>query len=355
MQKHEVYEKIVAAFEHDYGWLGRQFSEQFLLSCASWNIQQFSFPNFRIRRHLLLFWQAGYLKSTLLVKAYELLSPELCTIMTDVSLAALRGSVDFGRFVSPYTLKRPFSICTEFGQVVAGYESTEIIQKLLNVLEEGMVTVSLGKIGSLSALDREEISKEYGITFIDNNTFTYKTNWVLMAGTYNRKFLVDNAFESRFVLMIPEKELDNNLTKYINNTKPEGIDVALAAEFRRHVLDPVSIPLEVKLPDEIYAEESNLTLRQSSYLLSHILCKSWWGVKVDAQEIIDLAKTIKVHSDSVWRSADDKVFDAIDSASKTADEIKKETGLSKRQVYYSLRKIHASTVLEEGVRKWRIL
>jgi hypothetical protein len=354
VQRKEVYFKIVEAFENDYSWLGKQFAEELLLSVASWNIQQFSKPPFRLRRHLLLFWQPGWIKSTLLTRAYELLSPELCTIMSDVSLAALRGTVEFGRFVSPYTLKRPFSIATEFGQVVTGGESQDLVQKLLNVLEEGMVTVSLGKISSISALEREEVESKYGISFIDSNTFTYKTNWVLMAGTYNKKFLVDNAFESRFTLVVPDKELNSELTKYINKHRPQGIDPELAGEFRRTIMTDSPINTKIELPDEIY-DTTGLTVRQSSYLISYALCRSWWGIETTTEELIELAKRIKQKSEIVWKSADDRVFDSIEQEGKTADEIATETGLSKRQVYYSLKNIRASAILDEGTKKWRML
>jgi hypothetical protein len=274
--------------------------------------------------------------------------------MSDVSLAALRGTVEFGRFVSPYTLKRPFSIATEFGQVVTGGESQDLVQKLLNVLEEGMVTVSLGKISSISALEREEVESKYGISFIDSNTFTYKTNWVLMAGTYNKKFLVDNAFESRFTLVVPDQELNSELTKYINKHRPQGIDPELAGEFRRTIMTDSPINTKIELPDEIY-DTTGLTVRQSSYLISYALCRSWWGIETTTEQLIELAMRIKQKSEIVWKSADDRVFDSIEQEGKTADEIATETGLSKRQVYYSLKNIRASAILDEGTKKWRML
>lgn len=360
MKRIEIYNEIVKCFEHDFSWLGKQVAEEFLLSAASWNIQTYSNPPFRVRRHLLLFWKPGWLKSCLLERFHTLLGPELCTMMSDITNAALRGTVEAGRFISPFTLKRPFSICTEFGQIIGSADSTELIQKLLNVLEEGIVLVSLGKIGQLSAVQRDEIQEEYGITFIDQNTFTYRTNWVLFAGTYNRKFLVDNAFESRFRLITPDYRLDSKLTKYVINTPQEGVPEDLAIEFRRAIMDKHSVESHMKLPDEIYEIFEDIDPRSCGQLLSYKLCRAWWGIKTTDEEIIELAKKLKAQSDELWRTADDKVFDALMEGPKTLKQLVEETGLSRRQVYYSLKNIKATKIYnidsktKKGIFKWRL-
>ncbi len=355
MKRIEIYDKIVSAFEHDFSWLGKQFAEEFLMSVASWNIQQFSNPPFRVRRHLLLYWKAGWLKSSLLTKAFVLLGNDLCTMMSDVTNAALRGTVDYGKFVSPFTLKRPFSICTEFGQITSGGDSTELVQKLLNVLEEGVVTVSLGKISQLSKTAKDKAEEEYGITFIDDNTFTYRTNWVLLAGTYNKRFLIDNAFESRFNLVVPEKPLNSLLTKHIVNTTPQLIDEETKYEFRRAIVEKNEVRSDVKLPDEIFDLDSELDPRRCSYLLSYKMCRAWWGIKTESEQLINLLTELKKRTDSIWKSADDKVFEVIENEPLSADEIAKVTGLSKRQVYYSLKNIRASRIIEDGKAKWKII
>jgi len=355
MNRSTIYHNILDAFEHDFSWLGKQFAEEFLLSAASWNIQQYSKPPFRVRRHLLLYWAPGWLKSSLLVRAYDLLSEELCTMMTDITNAALRGTVDYGKFVSPFTLKRPFSVCTEFGQIVSGSDSSELIQKLLNVLEEGVVTVSLGKISQLSRVAKDEAERDYGITFIDDNTFTYRTNWVLLAGTYNRKFLVDNALESRFTLMIPENPLNSGLTKHLISTRQEGIDEETVHNFRRAICEKNEVKSDSRLPEEIFDNDENFNPRQCSAVLSYKMCRAWWGVKTSPEQLIRLSKAIKSRTSSVWKSADDKVFEAIEGEAKSADEIARETGLSRRQVYYSLKNIRASRIIDGEKAKWKII
>lgn len=60
MKRPEIYETIVDSFENKYSFLGKQFAEEFLLSVASSNIQKNSKPEFRVRRHLALFWPPAW-------------------------------------------------------------------------------------------------------------------------------------------------------------------------------------------------------------------------------------------------------------------------------------------------------
>jgi len=325
--------EITTAFESKFGLLGKQFAENMLISTCSWNIQQYSAPEYRIRRHTLLFWQAGFLKSQMLSKTYDILGDQLCTIMSDVSIATLRGSVEAHRFVSPYTLKRPFSICTEFGQLISGDQ--EVIQKLLNVLEEGIVTVSLAKISQLDPGQVDEVEKKYGITFIDNTTFTYRTNWVLFAATYNNKFLVDSALESRFALMLPKKKLDNELVKHVNRAPPFALSQEAVDSLRFEVLMDKPIETMIKLPDECY--EFPITMRDAGMICSTLLCKKWWGLKPTKEEAVALAQEYSKNSDEIWKSAEDKVLDVLLSGGgRSVDELVGETGLHIRTVYKAL-------------------
>jgi hypothetical protein len=356
VQREEIYNDIVTAFSQKYDWLGRQYAEEFLNTAASYNIQKYSNPEFRVRRHLMLCWSAAWLKSSLLKRTYEILGSGLCTLMTDITRAALRGTVEAGQFISPFTLKRPFSICTEFGQIISGSDTGELTQELLNVLEEGLLNVSLGKISYLSAASREDAANKYGIEFLDNNTFTYSTNWILLASTYNRKFLVDNALESRFTIVYPEKKLDNALTKHLVEAGPFTLNTETVLAFRQLLLDDKGIDTREKLPHEAYEDEHPLTPRDSGAILSWMLCRKWWGFKTSKDEVLQIIEQIRSRRENLWKTADDKVFDAIESLAKTAEQIAKETDLTKRQVYYSLRNIRASRIIdEEGIAKWRLL
>jgi len=354
LERKEAYQQIVQAFEEKYTWLGRQFAEEFLKSVASWNLQQYSEPEYRIRRHILLYYQGGWVKSTMLSKAYSILGTGEygCTQLSDVTLAALRGTVEANKFVVPYCLKRPFAVATEFGQVMTS-NSGDIVQKLLNVLEEGVVEVSLAKLSFLPPEQREYVSSQYGINFLDSNTFWYKTNWVLMAATYNRKFLVDNAFQSRFNVIVPEKKLDSSFTKHVNRSKAFAVSEEAVQTLRQEVSNPIAMDCQVRLPDEVYNIEG-LSVRDSASICSNVLCSKWWGINPTKDEIIRLANSIKAKEDSVWKPVADKVFDSIHLQAKSIEEIIAETGLAKKTVFDVLRQLKATSLFDGRTKKYRV-
>ncbi len=352
MNKKEAYTQIFEAFESKYSFLGELFAEEFLLAVASYNIQQYSQPEFRVRRHPLLFWQHGWFKSSLLLQAYKLLGEDLCIPMSDVTMAALRGTVEHGNFIVPFTLKRPFAISTEFGQIVGG--DKELIQKLLNVLEEGIVNVTLAKIATLHGTEMDKAVDKYGVKFVDSNSFTYHTNWVLMGATYNNKFLIDNAFESRFVLVNPTKKLDSTLIKHVHKSPPFVVDDEAVQFMRKSVNDQTPIECMVKLPDEIY--EHDLNPRDFSMLMSNLLCKRWWGFNPSKDDALKLAEEIKLRRERVWKSAEDRVFEALEEGPKTIIEIAKTKDLSTRAVYKAIRDLRASKIYDEdGKIKYKIM
>lgn len=334
MLRKQIYEEIIQEFEKKYSWWGRQWAEEFLKSMASWNIQEYSKPEFRVRRHPMLYAPPAWFKTTMLKKAYEILGPDLCMIMSDVTMAGLRGTVEGRMFIAPFTLKRPFAISTEFGQVVTGDE--DLTQKLLNLLEEGIVNVTLAKIASIDPVERENAQLKYGIHFDDINSFTYTTNWVLMAGTYASKFLMDDAFKSRFSVITPEKELDSTLIKHVHHAGPFVLSETCVSTLRREIMKDEPIETIIKLPDEVY--DYGLSPRDISTILSDLLTKKWWGFNPTKDDAIDLAQKCKLINDSVWKSAEDKVFEALDGPPKSVPEIAKEKKLSKRSVYEIVKK-----------------
>ena len=353
LRREDIYDAIVSSYKNKYSWLGEQFAEEFLLTACSWSIQEFSKPEFRVRRHLALNWEAAWLKSSLLTKAWKWLGPA-CTILSDVTVASLRGTVEGREFISPFTLKAPFSVCTEFGQLSAAGMNTELIQKLLIILEEGTLNVSLGKIAMLDEVKREAIEADYGIKFLDNNTFTYNTNWVLMAGTYNSKFLADSALESRFVIMKPKQELNSTLTKYINDSEPYHMDEDVQFHFRAELMREQPIETRIKIPESLFSEFRIITPRELAGLQSYVMCRAWWGIGTLSDHLYMKLTEMKKNSADTWKSDDEKVFEAIEVFPKTILDIAASTGLRKREVYASLKRINASRYWdeEEGIKKW---
>ena len=311
-------------------------------NCASWNIQQFSHPDYRVRRHVLLYWPPGNLKSCFLVRFANILGPDYCIKMSDVTLAALRGTVEFGKFVVPFTMKRPFGICTEFGQIISGTYDQDLLQKLLNVLEEGQVSVSLGKISTLSRAEVNRIQENYPIRFIDDNTFTYETNWVMMGATYNKKFLVDSALESRFSMVVPEQNFTPDYLKYVSQSGSFELDPVTINSFREEIVKNEPIDCNIRLPDEIFSSGVGLDkMREIGNLKSTILCHKWWGIDISDERIIEMAKRIKLNSNNIWKLDEDKVFECIQDSYKSISEIMSETKLEKKAVHTALKKLQA--------------
>lgn len=356
MDRSEIYDSIVESFYNKYSWLGEQVAEEMLLTASSWNLQHYSNPDFRLRRHLLLFWPPAWIKSSLLMRMRSIFGNDLCGHLSDISTAAMRGSVESGRFRAPECLKHPFTVCTEFGQLInSGGDSSELVQKLLNLLEEGVVTVSLIKAGGLLQSEREKAIRNWGIEFDDDNNFTYHTDWVILAGTYNKKFLADSALESRFNIVTPHKKLDSELTKYINRSPPFHLDDEVKLKFRDEIFKDTPSDIRCILPDSVYSPEVNLNVRESSMLISAILNRRWWGKDISDDEIIEKAKAIKATSDNIWRTPDDKVFDAIFLEEKSVEELCTELDMKPRSVTACLRNIRATPVLSEGLKKWRVV
>lgn len=297
--------------------------------------------------------------STLLKKAYEILGDQLCIVTSDITVASIRGTVDFGKFVPPYTLIRPFSVATEFGQVV-GTGKEEMVQKLLNILEEGMVSVSLSKISSLSPEQRAVIESEYPqISFIEKNTFSYRTNWILMVATYNRKFMIDNAFESRFSIVVPEQPLTSELTKFIKNAPPWDLPLDVVDAFRDLILDDSHImDCNVDLPSELFESEIHtITPRQCALLSSYKLTNEWWGRKVTDEEIMERAGKLQNDSEAIWKTVEDKVFDLIVVEEKTFEQIKNSITpkVTDRAIYYALNKLRPAKILKDKTVYYRVM
>lgn len=343
----EIYKEIVKSFEQSYVWLGRQVAEEALDSAASWNIQQHQPQKYRVRKHLLLYWEAGFLKSSLLMQIKNLLGDDKAMSISDFTVASLRGSVEGNTFVVPIPLKRPFAICTEFGQIINSSHD-DLIQQLLNLLEEGVATVSLSKISYLSQGVRDETIQKYPIHFIDDNTFTYNVNWVLMAGTYNQKFLIDSALESRFNIVIPEQKFDKKFTKKIINGKPFSLDLDVVDTFRRMLDEPYKkLNTTINLPDELFEmEDLSLNLRQLGNLSSWVLTKRWWGIDITDKDIIDRAMKLYNTSKEIWQTETDKVITLLMNAEKTLEEIIQETNISPTRVVRILKNIRAIRIVD---------
>jgi hypothetical protein len=354
MKKKQIYDEIVNAFSDKYSWLGEQISKEFLLSVASWNIQTFSNPDFRVRRHLLLFWNAGWIKSTLVKKMFDILGGELCSFISDVTESKLRGSVHGDTFVPPDVILKPFAISTEFGQVT-GHGKEEIVQLLLNILEEGIGHVSLVKLAGFDKKKKDEAMNMNPIHFHGNAAFNFRTNWTLIACTYNRKFIVDNAFVDRFNVIIPEKKLTSELTRHMISRPKLSINEDAILSLRDEIVSEKNkIDTNIKLPDELFESNNGFSPRDAGKMMSYILCNKWWGINLTNDDIIKAYKTYKKNSISVFEESEEKVLNALSGGPMTYKDLMKVTGLSKSNLYNTLKKVRAFRTVKNGVKLWGV-
>ena len=288
------------------------------------------------------------------MKFYDLLGSGLCTYMSDVTRAAMRGSVDGCHFVVPATLRKPFAICTEFGQIAGG--DSEMIQHLLNALEEGVVNVNLVKIGAISIDEMQKAEREYKIKFADKNSFSYHANWVLMAATYNKRFLIDNAFESRFSVISPKRKMDKVLIKHVLNSGPFSVSMEAVETLRQEIVNPKPMDsISINLPEGVY--DYVTTMRDVGLVVSTMLCKRWWGFEPSDTEIIQYAKELIETRHRTWRSNEDKIWDALEEQPCSREELAAKTGLSLREVHnalYKLKLLYNLAICDDEVKRYEI-
>jgi len=292
MDKSILYNNIVKAFEESYGWLGRQFAEEFLHVVATQIIQQHSTTKQRIRSHLLLVWEPGWFKSTLLRIAADLLGEQNCAYMSDITPAVFRGTVtktdDAVEFVPPACKTTPFIVVTEMGSLTT---VKGLLQLLLITLEEGIVTVGLASLAKLTELQRFEIAQMYNIQ-ISNGRMTYRTTSSFLCATYDESYLNDFALVNRFDIMIPRKELNNELASMVDGNEFE-IQNSLVEAFRDMIRRPPPDNLltiwKSKLPKSIF-HVGNINPRIMRSLKSYMLSMAFWEKNVTEDALLDRAK-----------------------------------------------------------------
>lgn len=305
--KSEIYGEITNAFKHKYGELGFQFAQEFLTSVASYHVQtsfKEELKHDRVRSHLLLFWRNGWLKSSLCFRVREILGHENVELISDISKAALRGTVEYSeensaQFNAPKVLRASFIIATELGTVTGkGLGNGEDLnQLLLQILEEGTVNVDLSKFAKLTLDQRQEIEKQYPMVHFKGNTaIEYDTHSVWIAGTYNARYVLDSAFSSRWEIMIPQVELNSELTKYIDRhrwTLPTDIPAKIQHNLHRNTERKFFDAWYEDLPDEVYAVSPSISPRFSRAVKVYKVCnKMYWDMDCTTQDLVNRMKLV---------------------------------------------------------------
>ena len=361
MLPREIYEEIVNAFEGKYSWLGKQFAEEFLYVFASYCLHnKLRLDGERIRTHLLLYWQQGWLKSSLLSKVYSILGAENCELMSDITKAALRGSVEHQDkevvFIPPKVMRAPFIICTELGSITAK-DSEDMNQLLLAMLEEGIITVDLVKFARLSDEQRKEIELAYNIYFNTRSSITYTVNSVVIAGTYNTKYVLDDAFISRWQIVYPMHELDSRLTQYVDSNK-FMINPKVIRELRRLLKENVNNELLEKewftpLPDSVYSYTTNLSPRLSRSLKFYKVARLFWDLEVSEDLLIKRLEYILYTQEKVKQTLEDVVIELLRKNNKmTFDMIKQQLQVTSKELTDVLKHSRNISSIRENDKLW---
>jgi len=338
MERKRVFKNIVQEFEKKYSWLGHQASRELLLSAASWNIEKYSDTPMRYRNHVMLAWERGWLKSSILRKMAGILGDEMCSVVGKVTDAAMRGSISAGQFTPPKPLKTPIIISTEFGQT--NFED-ELLNIFLNMLEEGHTNISLNKIGTLAENQRRSIENQYDgkIEFGEKNEYDLKSNFVFWGATYDPSKLADDALRSRFNVVTPSKPLDPAITKALDKNNFH-LSQNTIRNCRRMLQEEREVRTDFRPPDELY-DEYTITPRESRDIQAYMAARNWWGLDVNPDVMESYIEHLKHSRRISTMEPEDRVFDLIFDNPMSYREIMKETGMTKKKVYRIIEQLPA--------------
>lgn len=343
-ERRQVYNEIVEAFGVKYSWLGGQAAREMLMSAASWNIQKYSDPPFRYRTHVMLAWERGFLKSTMMRVMADILGSENTSIIGKVSDAAMRGSVSGKSFTPPKPLKSPIVISTEFGQTDF---NDELLNLFLNMLEEGHTNVALNKIAQLTKNQKNNIEENYDrrIQFGENNEFDLKCDFVFWGATYDPSKLSDDALRSRFDVVTPVKTLNHEITRAADNNPSvkRQLSKTTIRDARRYLTQEKKFPTDFRPSKNMY-KKFNLNPRESRDIQAYMASRNWWGLNTNPDVMRKYIEYMKESRRISTMKPEERVFELVFDNPSTYKELISETGLDKRALFKILKRIDAQKI-----------
>jgi hypothetical protein len=341
-----------------YSWLGRQVTEELLDSLASSIIDRCYEMPFRANQHVLLIWESGWYKSSILGDFQRMMPKEYIGGVGTISDAALRGTVETNakpgmRFVPPTVLKDDFLIVREFGKGLT--EDPNLKQTLLNALEDQEVHVTLAKFAQLDSTERRKAELDYKddkFVWDTDTSFRYTTKATFWAANYTP--IDDAALLSRFNIVHPEKQLDDELMHwvmthpYLDITLEPGVtpmfpDIQTAVDgiMGNHRPD---IPFSINLREELKGIRG-LGPRIYSNIIKKLMAAAWWGFWYDGGQVRALAMSSLIAKSDSQKGIDDQVIDKLKEGWYTLGEIATELGVSYMKVWQVLNKTHDRTFI----------
>lgn len=347
-----IYKTIVNAMERKYSWLGRQVAEDLLDSIAMSVIDKCYDLPYRGNQHVLLIWDSGWFKSSMLSDFLSMMPSEYFGGIGKITDASLRGTVETAakpgsRFVAPPVLDYDFLIVREFGEGLT--EDNDLRQTLLTVLEDQVVNVSLAKFAQLDAIERTAVELRYGANkfkWTSNSAFTYKTKVTLWCANYTP--VENEALLNRFNIVNPRAALDESLRDHVMmhpylelklepGVSPPFDNIRDAVDAMMGANRP-PLPVAFDLRGE-FKGIRGLAPRTHSNVIKKILAAAWWGFWLDSDVVRGMAmEGIMAKTESLKRG-DDDIIDMLKTGWHTINDIAAEKGVSHKAVWSLLNQI----------------
>lgn len=340
-----IYKTIINAMEHKYSWLGKQVAEELLDSIASSVIDRCYGMPFRSNQHVLLIWETGWFKSSILGDFISMMPNFYFGNIGSITDAALHGTVETNakpgrQFVPPTVLYHDFLLIREFGKNLT--EEAKLKEDLLMVLEDQTITVSRSKFACLDEQEKrgsEVMYAQDNMTWENDTTFRFKTKCTVWAANYNP--IEDRAMLERFNIVVPQKKLDSNLRDYVMthptmDIKPEaGVcppykDINEAVDSVMHSHRP-PLPVSISLKKE-FEGIRGITPRTHSNILKKLKAAAWWGFWYDSDDVHGMAlSSVSAKSES-QRDVESTIIEKLLGDWYTVQGLAGELGVSTKKV-----------------------
>jgi 16S rRNA G966 N2-methylase RsmD len=380
-EREQLFYEIVKPFENRYLWLGNQYAREILYSVASWHLSyvlkkvgKLESLGIRPWRNLLFYSPPGWMKSKINRYFANVLLPSgWAESTTRITAAAFTGTADEDSFTLPQAVEKQFLFFDELAVITGSYKE-DIMNILLEYTESHEGTVRLAKISRFNTELKAKITEQYSgnITF-GRSSFKFRGDAVIIASTYDRKYLGNSAFQDRFDIIHPIGKLGTELTKSFDEKLMQGIplthDKELIKEFQNMLQRPIGwIPStkDLQLPKQVYEDkEIEIKPRITQNLFHYKLFRSYWGLDTSDEAIMKRHEEYKKFRTSLIDEAEgkDKVNDVLfeyldqhkDLAEKgfTAQHLIEGTGQKKTSVYNFLND-YCALVKHEWPRLYRL-
>jgi len=344
--RESVIVKIVRYFSKIYGIIGEVAVPQLLQSIALMKIAN-RYDLLRLRKHVMLHWDPGWVKSTLLRHMTMFIPREFTwTVETALSEAVVRGSAveSRGRYrIIPPVLVKDLVIIPELSTAISK-SRPEVVEMFLEGLESSIMTVRLVKLArALDRTENREILEQLGIEIVDNNTaIRYRPKATVWTATHTLDNLPrahQQAFLDRFTIVkISRKLLDKDLLRIYDGLLNRDVDYEkqLVQEFQE-LLDTISFTDDDFKYVHQVVKEFIVSLREEGFPLSPRDCSELLRTAIATNILVAQSPAPKP---VLWSALEqmiphlerktllEKIAEALRNKPMTIDEICDEFGIS---------------------------